>query len=118
MAKELTDMQKKFLSALFHEAEGNFVRAKQLAGYSDKTPTREIVESLQEEIQAATKDFIKTSAVKAAFSMHKVMEDPTALGNKDLIAAAKDVLDRAGHKPTDKVEVSAPNPIFILPEKK
>lgn len=118
MTKELTDKQKKFLSVLFEEAEGNVTRAKQLAGYSENTATREVVESLEEEIQDATKKFIKNSATKAAYSMQQVMKDPTALGNKDLMTAAKDILDRAGYKPTDKVEVSAPNPIFILPEKK
>jgi len=118
MTKELTEKQKKFLSVLFEEAEGNVTRAKQLAGYSDNTATREVAESLQDEIHQATKDFLKNSATKAAFSMYKILQDPTALGNKDVIAASKDILDRAGHKPTDKVEVSAPNPIFILPEKK
>lgn len=118
MSKELTDKQKKFLSVLFEEAGGSITRAKQLAGYSDNTATREVVESLEEEIQEATKKFIKNSATKAAYSMYEILNNPTALGNKDKLAAAKDLLDRSGHKPTDKVEVSAPNPIFILPEKK
>lgn len=118
MTKQLTDKQKKFLSVLFEEAEGNVTRAKQLAGYSDNTATREVVESLEDEIGDYTKKFIKNSATKAAYSMYKILDNPTALGNKEIIAAAKDLLDRSGHKPTDKVEVSAPNPIFILPEKK
>jgi hypothetical protein len=118
MTKTLTDKQKKFLTVLFGEAEGDFVRAKHLAGYSENTATFDIVEALREEIAEATREFIKNSAAKAAFSMYKVLEDPTALGNKERIAAAKDLLDRSGHKPTDKVEVSAHNPIFILPEKK
>ena len=33
------------------------------------------------------------------------------------MAAAKDVLDRGGFAKTEKVEVSAANPLFILPEK-
>jgi hypothetical protein len=49
--------------------------------------------------------------------MVNVLKNPTALGNREKIAAAKDILDRAGFKPTDKVEVSAPNPLFILPAK-
>jgi hypothetical protein len=118
MAKQLTDKQKKFISTLFTEAGGDFVRAKHLAGYSENTATFDIVESLREEIAEATRAFIKDSAAKAAYSMYQVLDDPTALGNKERIAAAKDLLDRAGHKPTDKVEVSAHNPIFILPEKK
>jgi hypothetical protein len=31
--------------------------------------------------------------------------------------AAKDILDRGGFVKTDKVEVSAANPLFILPPK-
>lgn len=118
MAKELTDKQKKFLSVLFDEAKGNVTEAKKLAGYSDNTATREVVDSLSDEILEATKNFIKNSATRAAWSMQNVLDNPTALGNKDVIAAAKDLLDRSGHKPPDKVEVSAVNPIFILPEKK
>lgn len=118
MAKELTDKQKKFLSVLFEEAKGNVTEAKKLAGYSHNTATREVTESLEEEIQELTKKFIRNSATKAAYAMYNVLENPTDLGTKETIAAAKDLLDRSGHKPSDKLEVSAPNPIFILPEKK
>ena len=37
--------------------------------------------------------------------------------NKKLKGAAKDLLDRAGFVKTDKVEVKAESPLFILPEK-
>jgi hypothetical protein len=40
MAKQLTEMQQKFLEVLFDEANGDVVQAKKLAGYSDNTPTR------------------------------------------------------------------------------
>jgi hypothetical protein len=33
------------------------------------------------------------------------------------MAAAKDFLDRAGHKGADKIEIKAESPIFILPPK-
>jgi hypothetical protein len=49
--------------------------------------------------------------------MAEVMGNPTDLGNKEKIVAAKDLLDRAGFVKTDKVEVKAANPLFILPEK-
>jgi hypothetical protein len=45
------------------------------------------------------------------------MENPTDLGNKEKMAAAKDLLDRAGFVKTDKVEVTAESPLFILPPK-
>jgi hypothetical protein len=37
---------------------------------------------------------------------------------KEKMAAAKDILDRAGFKATDKVEVKSETPLFILPAKK
>jgi hypothetical protein len=46
-----------------------------------------------------------------------VMTNPTDLGNKEKMAAAKDFLDRAGFVKTDKVEVKSESPLFILPPK-
>jgi phage terminase small subunit len=117
MKKKLTEKEEKFLDALFGEAEGNAVKAKKIAGYSKNTPTRQIVEKLAPYIEEETRKFISTTAPKAAFSMMEVLNNPTALGNKDKIAAAKDMLDRAGMKAVEKVEVSATSPLFILPAK-
>lgn len=117
MKKKLTEKEQKFLDALFGEAQGNSVAAKKLAGYSSKTPTRQIVENLAPQIEEETRKFISTTAPKAAFSMMEVLSNPTALGNKDKIAAAKDMLDRAGMKAAEKVEVSSTSPLFVLPAK-
>ena len=117
MARNLTEKQQKFLDVLFEEAGGNLVTARKLAGYADGVSTKAISESLAEEIADLTKKFISSSAVKAAYSMFEVMNSPTDLGNKEKMAAAKDVLDRSGFIKTEKVEVSAANPLFILPQK-
>jgi len=117
MARNLTEKQQKFLDVLFEEAGGNLVTAKKLAGYADGVATKAIAESLAEEIADLTKKFISSSAVKAAYSMFEVMNNPTDLGNKEKMTAAKDVLDRSGFIKTEKVEVSAANPLFILPQK-
>ena len=117
MARNLTEKQQKFLDVLFEEAGGNLVTARKLAGYADGVSTKAISESLAEEIADLTKKFISSSAVKAAYSMFEVMNNPTDLGNKEKMAAAKDVLDRSGFIKTEKVEVSAANPLFILPQK-
>lgn len=117
MKSKLTAKEQAFLDALFGEAEGNAVKAKKLAGYSDNTPTRQIVEKLSALIEEETRKFISTTAPQAAFSMLQILNKPTALGNKDKMAAAKDVLDRAGMKAVEKVEISAANPLFILPAK-
>jgi hypothetical protein len=117
MARNLTEKQQKFLDVLFEEAGGNLVTARKLAGYADGVSTKSIAESLAEEIADLTKKFISSSAVKAAYSMFEVMNNPTDLGNKEKMTAAKDVLDRSGFIKTEKVEVSAANPLFILPQK-
>lgn len=115
--KVLTDKQQKFLEVLFTEAGGDYVRAKLIAGYSENTATSEIVRSLKDEIITKTEEFLNLSSAKAAVSMVNIMDNPTDLGNREKMAAAKDILDRAGFKPKDKLEVSAPNPLFILPAK-
>jgi len=117
MARNLTEKQQKFLDVLFEEAGGNLVTAKKLAGYADGVSSKQVSEALAEEIADLTKKFISSSATKAAYSMFEVMNSPTDLGNKEKMAAAKDVLDRSGFIKTEKVEVSAANPLFILPQK-
>jgi hypothetical protein len=117
MTRKLTEMQQAFLDVLFEEAQGSFVKAKQLAGYADTVATSAVVNALENEIAELTKKFLVSTGVQAAWAMKGVMDDPTALGNKEKMAAAKDFLDRAGHKGADKVEIKAESPIFILPPK-
>ena len=117
MARQLTEKQQKFLDVLFEEAKGNPVTAKKLAGYSENNPTSAITSSLQEEIADLTKKFIASSATKAAYSLSQVIDNPTDLGNKEKMIAAKDILDGGGFTKTDKVEVTSASPLFILPPK-
>ena len=117
MARQLTEKQQKFLDVLFEEAKGNPVTAKKLAGYSENNSTSSITSSLQEEIADLTKKFIASTATKAAYSLSQIIDQPTDLGNKEKMMAAKDILDRGGFVKTDKVEVSAASPLFILPPK-
>jgi hypothetical protein len=113
----LTERQQKFLDVLFDEAEGDFVAAKRLAGYSETVRPSSIVKSLEDEIAELTKKYLVNHGAKAAAKMVSVLDNPTRLGNKEIIAASKDILDRAGHKPKDKVEVETDLPVFYLPEK-
>jgi hypothetical protein len=117
MARELTEKQQMFLTVLFEEAKGNYVQAKKLAGYSETYSTKEIVEGLEEEIALLTRKFIARVGVKAAYSMFEVLQDPTALGNKEKMLAAKDLLDRGGFKAKDEVKIETDTPLFILPAK-
>ena len=118
MARALTANQHRFLEVLFDEAGGDVVAAKKLAGYSENTPTRLIVEALKDEIADATRSYFARTAPKAAMAMTHALYDPTELGIKDKMAAAKDLLDRAGLGKVDKVDVSSSSGgIFYLPPK-
>ncbi len=115
----MTEKQQKFLDALFgDEARGNPRKAMDIAGYSKATSVSDVTSILKDQIVERTKDYIVTYGPRALYSMVDVMEDPTALGNRDRLAAAREFLDRAGLKGADKVDVKAESPLFILPEKK
>lgn len=117
MAKTLTDMQKLFLEYLFGEADQNATLAKQMAGYSSNYPTSAVVESLKDEIIEHTKLYLTRNGPKAARKVVDVLDDPTKLGTKEVLAAAKEILDRIGVVKTEKIEVGG-SAIFVLPAKK
>lgn len=117
MAKELTEKQAKFLEVLFEQAGGDVVRAKELAGYSDNSPTSEIIKGLKDEIMERTQLYMARNAPRAAMSIVSGMVDPTELGLRDKLNAAKDLLDRVGLVKTEKVQVEATNGLMILPPK-
>ena len=118
MAKrELSEQQQKFIEVLFGEAAGNPVAARKLAGYSEGYATKAIMDTLKEEIIEATQMYIATTAPRAAMAVVSGLIDPTELGIKEKLNAAKDLLDRAGIVKTEKVEILASNGIMILPAK-
>ena len=117
MTRVLTDQQQKFLDVLFEEAAGDVVAAKKLAGYHEASSTSAILKSLADEVNEATRNYLARVAPRAAVSMHGVLLDPTQLGVRDKMAAAKDILDRTGFAKTEKVEVGGTGAIFYLPPK-
>lgn len=117
MSRNLTEKQQKFLDALFEEAQGNPAKAMKIAGYATGVASSTVMNVLQDEIADLTKKFIATRGPQAAWSMMQVMQNPTDLGNKEKMSAAKDFLDRAGFVKTDKVEIKSESPLFILPPK-
>ena len=118
MARNLTDNQRRFLEVLFEEAQGDAVQAKKLAGYNDTTATRTIIESLKDEIGEATRTYFAQVAPKAAMSITGALYDPTELGIRDKISAAKDLLDRAGLGKVERLDVSSTGGgVFYLPPK-
>jgi len=118
MARNLTEKQQKFLDVLFDEAGGDVVQAKKLAGYGEQSSTTAIVESLKDEIGDKTRSYFARTAPKAAMAMVGALYDPTELGIRDKMSAAKDLLDRAGLGKVDKIDVgSSTGGVFILPSK-
>jgi hypothetical protein len=117
MARQLTENQIKFLEVLFDEAGGDVVKAKKLAGYSDNTPTRLIVDALKDEIFEGTKTYMSRIGPRAAVAFGQALIDPTELGVKEKMQAAKEILDRAGIVKTERVEVQSTGGLFILPPK-
>ena len=92
MARKLTERQQKFIDALFADANGNIRDAKVIAGYSPNTNNQEIIQSLKEEILEATQIYMASNAPKAAMAMVGGLYDPTELGIKDKMAAAKQLM--------------------------
>ena len=117
MARQLTENQQRFLDVLFDEAGGDVVAAKKLEGDSESSSTAAIVESLKDEIADKTRTYFARTAPKAAMAMVGALYDPTELGIKDKMAAAKDLLDRAGLGKTEKVDVTSSGGVFYLPPK-
>ena len=118
MPRNLTEKQQKFLEVLFDEAGGDVVQAKVLAGYAPESSTTAIVEALKDEIADKTRTYFARTAPKAAMAMVGALYDPTELGIKEKMGAAKDLLDRAGLGKVDKVDVtSSSGGIFYLPPK-
>jgi hypothetical protein len=116
--KELTDKQAAFLEALLGEARGNIRAAMNIAGYSKTTATTEVVGPLREEITERAGMMLAINAPKAAFGIVDVLDDPSALGARNAISAAREVLDRTGLVKKEQVEVSGnAGGIFILPPK-
>ncbi len=117
MARELTEKQQKFLAVLFDEAGGDVLSAKKLAGYSDTYSTTDVVNSLKEEILDSTQSFMARNAPKAAMAMVGGLYDPTELGIRDKMSAAKELLDRTGLVKTEKVQVEAKGGVMLMPPK-
>ena len=117
MARQLTERQQKFLEVLFEEAGGDVVAAKKLAGYADNTPTTSIVKGIKEEILEATQMYMARNAPKAAVAMSGALDDPTQLGIRDKMTAAKELLDRTGLVKTEKMQVEASGGVMLMPPK-
>ena len=113
----MTEKQEKFLAVLFEEAEGDIRTAMHLAGYSATTPVSDVTKALAKEIHQLTKKYIEDSTVLASVKLRKVLEAPHHPGARETITAAEKILDRGGFDKAQKVEVTTPKAVFMLPDK-
>ena len=119
MPKQLTELQNNFLDALFGAAKVSYAKAMRLAGYSTSTNPYAIIQALRTEIIERAELEMAANAPKAVLSMVGVIDDPSAVGNREKLAASQQVLDRVGLSKVEKLNVSSDKPIgvFILPAK-
>lgn len=117
--KELTELQNKFLDALFGPAKGNHAKAMKIAGYSEATNPHHIINSVRTQIIERAELEMAVNAPKAVLSMVGVIDDPSAIGNRERLAASQQILDRVGLSKVEKLNVTSDKPIgvFILPAK-
>tara|TARA_E500000318_G_scaffold99850_2_gene102156 strand:- start:312 stop:680 length:369 start_codon:yes stop_codon:yes gene_type:complete len=117
MSRKLTEKQQKFLDVLFDEAQGNVVAAKKLAGYAESNSTADIINSLKDEILEKTNLYLARNAPLAAVAMTGALIDPTQLGIKEKMQAAKEVMDRVGIIKSEKLQVESTGGVMLLPPK-
>ena len=116
---ELSDQQKKFLTVLFGEANGNAKQAAEIAGYSESYYP-DLVKNLKEEIINRAEEILAAHSPKAALGMiHALDEDGSTPGVNIRMEAAKQILDRIGIVKKDQLDVNMKslNGIFVLPAK-
>ena len=118
MARQLTEKQQKFMDVLFAEANGSISNAKIIAGYSPKSSNQDIIKTLKDEILEATQIYMASNAPRAAMAMVGGIDDPTELGIREKLNAAKELLDRSGLVKTEKMQVDASGGVMLMPPKK
>ena len=117
--RNLTDIQEKFLNALFGTARGDPKKAGELAGYSDHSYPK-VLRNLKQEIVSRAENYLAVHSAKAATKMVDMLdEDGTTPHANIRIEAAKQILDRIGIVKKDQIDINmkAMHGIFILPAK-
>jgi hypothetical protein len=117
--KQYTDKQLIFLDALMsEECRGNLRKAMDVAGYAKETSISSVVGALKEEINEKASMTLAMNAPKAAWGMVDVLNDPSAMGARNTVSAAREILDRTGLIKKEQVEVkNTGGAMFILPPK-
>jgi hypothetical protein len=116
--KKLSDKQTALIAALGGEAGGNIRRAMDMAGYSKHTRPDDAIKPIRDEVIDSASTLLAMNAHKAALGLVGIIDDPSALGARNVVSAAKEVLDRAGVIRREQIEMKVPDgAVFILPPK-
>lgn len=110
----LTEKDEYFLSILFSEAGGDFPYAMDKAGINESPNS--IKARLKTHIQELTKVYLASATAEAAVKLVGTLKDPSLPGTKNIVASAKEILDRGGVVPKEEPKVTE-NYVFILPAK-
>lgn len=123
--REATGQQKLFVEEYLKLRKKNATQAAVNAGYSEKSAASQasqllknpkVIKYLKEREDAIIRELHQEflfDAVEARKVMYEIMTKPHA-EDRDKLNAAKDFLDRAGFKPTDKIEHSGDLGVVIL----
>ena len=117
--RSLTNIQEKFLDALFGEARGNPKKAGEIAGYSEHSYPKAL-RALKSEIVTRAENYLATHSAKAATKMVDMLdEDGTTPHASIRMEAAKQILDRIGIVKKEQMDINlkAMHGLFILPPK-
>jgi hypothetical protein len=114
----LDEREVAFLDVLYDmECKGNLRVAMDKVGYPKSFPVSAVSRKLGKHIKDRTKEFLVASSGQAAVGLVGVLIDPSAVGAKNIIAAAKDILDRAGVFKEEAPQQIEVRNMFILPAK-
>lgn len=119
---QATEQQKLFVDEYLKLRKTNATQACINAGYSEKSASSQasqllknprVMEYLDErerQLQDELKQAFFFDALEARKVLFNIMKNPEAR-DRDRIICAKDLLDRAGYKPTENVQVTEHRPI-------
>jgi hypothetical protein len=121
MNEQHKEMQETFIELIFmDEYMNDFRKAANVAGYSQKTPISQIMNSVREEVIKKADTLLAMNSPKAVKKVLDVLDNPHKQGAKTQLDAAQSILDRAGIAKRERleVEVKAPSGLVFLPPKK
>lgn len=113
----LSEKEMYFLSILFDECSGSVAEAMKQSGLHKETTPYKLRYKLKDKIAEASKAYLSASSARASVAVVRVLDEPELPGTKNILEAAKQILDRGGvFKEEKSVQVQEHN-IFILPAK-